>query len=139
MAESLKNFHYLHNKEIKINDYLRCWQSKKQWLFRASNGLYMQVISPGGYSRPLRTGSAQISSKRLNSPPSNHIYSGSLCQGTSNGMQVNSPEVVLSPSNRTCPDILKAVEIPTHKPYTFLFRVSRGIKWYVDNQPRGQF
>lgn len=45
---------------------------------------------------PPQTGSSRISWKWLRSPPQNHMYPCSLCQGASRGMQVMGPRVVMT-------------------------------------------
>jgi hypothetical protein len=43
-----------------------------------------------------------------------------------------------TPRNEKLLNISKTVEIPTPKPYTFLFVVLRGIQWYVGHDHWGQ-
>jgi hypothetical protein len=48
------------------------------------------------------------------------------------------PGVNPTPRNGKLLNIPKTVEIPTPKPYIFLFPVLRGIQWYVGHDPWGQ-
>jgi hypothetical protein len=109
------------------------------FLFLVYRGIQWYVgHDPWGEPHPLGKGNSRISWKPLRSPPLNHIYSCSLCKGASNGMSVMTPGVIPTPRKEKLLNILKTVEIPTPKPYMFLFLVLRGIQWYVGHDPWGE-
>ena len=79
-----------------------------------------------------------ISWKPLRSPPQAIYILFSCVKG--NPMVCRSWPLGSTPPPRklTLLNILKTVEIPTPKPYIFLFLVLRSIQWYVGHDPWGQ-
>jgi hypothetical protein len=79
---------------------------------------------------PFDTGSDKISWKPLKSPP--HIYSCFLCR-SSIWWNASHDDTLRShlPLNRKCYNVSKTTEIPTPKPFIFLFLVSSSRWWYV--------
>jgi hypothetical protein len=89
-------------------------------------------MAPGGQPYPPEMGNSWISWKLLRSPPLNHIYSCSLWYRQYMQYIRYGPWGSTSPlRNGKLLNVSKTIEIPTPKPYIFLFLVSRNMWWYI--------
>jgi hypothetical protein len=95
-------------------------------------------VNPSLDPSPQKWESGWISRKLLRSPPLSYIYSCSLCYRQYIEYIRYCPRgQPFSPEMGNWLNISKTVEIPTPKPYIFLFLVSRNIWWYVDHDHTG--
>ena len=94
--------------------------------------------SPGGMLHPLHFMKILVSQKPFRFPHLNHIYSSSLCWDSSSDTDRGSPwGYDAPPSLHLRPYISETIQIPTPKPYIFLFHMLRCIQWHQPGSPWG--
>ena len=106
----------------------------------------IQWHQPGGHSgcagampNPLHFIKGLISQKPFRSPPLNHIYTCSLWLDTFSDTNLGVPGVepgpCPTPPLHKRPYISETVQIPTPKPYLYLFFMIRHIQWHQPGGP----